>query len=252
MNEHKNHDQKDKPHEEHKAGEHQHNHPAAEKKEEKKHDPLKEKDLKIAEMTDKYLRALAELENYRKRVSKDKEDFVKYTRGDTARLILPVLDNLDRAVHATKITDNIESLRAGVELVLKQLEDALRDLGVKEIATKGIFNPEFHHALHQETRSDRPEGEIMEVYQKGYLVDDKVIRPALVKVASREEIRPKSEGPGPKDEKQTQDTGPKTQAEKQTRDPKPGDEKQTQGTVPGEQKEDSKSQIPDSGENKQS
>lgn len=219
MNEQKNHEQKDKHHEEHKAGEHQHNHPSAEKKEEKKHDPLAEKDAKIAEMTDKYLRALAELENFRKRVAKDKEDFVKYTRGDTARLVLPVLDNLDRAVHATKITDNIESLRAGVELVLKQLEDALRDLGVKEIDTKGIFNPEFHHALHQEPCSDRPEGEIIEVYQKGYMVDDKVIRPALVKVACREENGPKSEDPGSRDEQQSQNTNSRSQEDKEPQGP---------------------------------
>jgi molecular chaperone GrpE len=184
MTEHKNHDHKEnhehreKAHEEHKN---------QDKKEEKKpHDPLKEAQQKVAEMTDKYLRALAEHDNYRKRVGKDKEDFVKYTRGDTARVILPVLDNLDRAVHATKMTENVESLRKGVEMVIKQFEDALKELGLKEISTKGIFNPDYHQVMSKEA-SDKPEGEILEVYQKGYMVEDKVIRPALVKVAHREE-----------------------------------------------------------------
>lgn len=193
MNEHKNHDHKDKAREEPKK------HEAQDKKEEKKQDPLKEAQKQLAEMTDKYLRSLAELENFRKRVGKDKEDFVKYTRGDTARVILPVLDNLDRAVHATKVTDNVESLRIGVELVIKQFEDVLRELGVKEIPASGVFNPDFHQVMLKEA-SDRPEGEILEVFQKGFMVDDKVIRPSLVKVACKEE---------PKDDHKSEITDPK-------------------------------------------
>lgn len=184
MTEHKNHEHKD--HHEHKDKNHE-EHKNHDKKEEKKHhDPLKDAQKQVAEMTDKYLRALAEHDNYRKRVGKDKEDFVKYTRGDTARVILPVLDNLDRAVHATKVTENVESLRKGVEMVIKQFEDALKELGVKEIEAKGIFNPDFHQVMSKE-KSDKPEGEILEIYQKGYMVDDKVIRPAMVKVSHKEE-----------------------------------------------------------------
>ncbi len=225
-------EQKKDEHKDHKAKEHGH-HEAA-KKEEKKHfDPLREKDAKIAEMTDKYLRALAEFDNFRKRVGKDKEDFVKYTRGDTARVILPVLDNLDRAVHATTVTDNVEQLKKGIELVIKQFEEALKELGVKEVEAKGIFNPDFHQVMHKEM-SDRPEGEILEVYQKGYMVDDKVIRPAMVKVAYKAEAQgssPKaqeeeeSQGPGSKarEEEQSQVPGPKAQ-EEQTRAESPKDQ----------------------------
>lgn len=184
MNEHKNHDHKE-PHE--NKEQHEHKEKVPEKKEEKKHlDPIKEKEKLLAEMTDKYLRSLAEHDNFRKRVGKDKEDFVKYTRGDTARVILPVLDNLDRAVHATKVTDNAESIRKGVEFVIKQFEDALKELGLKEIEAKGIFNPDYHQVMSKEP-SDKPEGEILQVFQKGYMVDDKVIRPSLVKVAHKEE-----------------------------------------------------------------
>jgi molecular chaperone GrpE len=197
MNENKNHAHKENH--EHKREEHKnHNHNVHDKKEEKKPlDPLKESERLLADMTDKYLRSLAELENFRKRVGKDKEEFVKYTRGDTARIVLPVLDNLDRAVHATKISDNVESLRKGVELVIKQFEEALKELGVKEIETKGVFNPDFHQVMSKEA-SDKPEGEILEVYQKGYAVDDKVIRPSLVKVAHKEEKKEeqKEEKPG--------------------------------------------------------
>lgn len=148
---------------------------------------IKEKDEKIKELNDKYLRALAELENFRKRVSKDKEDFVKYTRGDTARLMIPVLDNLDRAVHATKITDNIESLRHGVELVIKQFEDVLKELGVREVEASGIFDPDKHQVVFKEHRDGAADGEIIEVYQKGYMCEDRVIRPAMVKVSVAEE-----------------------------------------------------------------
>jgi len=166
-----------------------------EKKQEKAHDKkgekhnkshadeLKERDVKLAEMTDKYMRALAELDNTRKRIVKEKEDYIKFAKRDAVEIFLPVLDNLDRAVHATKVTENVESLKKGIEMVIKQFEDIMKEIGAKEINTKGEFDPDFHHVIHKEHRDDRKEGEILEVYQKGYIIDNTVIRPARVKVA---------------------------------------------------------------------
>lgn len=146
---------------------------------------LAEKEAKIGEVTDKYLRALAELDNYRKRVAKDKEDFVRFTRGEVIRTVLPVLDNLDRAVHATKVTDNVESLRKGVEMVIKQFEEALKEMGAMEVSRKGVFNPELHHVIGKEKKEGAEDGEIIEVFQKGYMMDGLLVRPAIVKVAEK-------------------------------------------------------------------
>ncbi|MCX7698210.1 MAG: nucleotide exchange factor GrpE, partial [Candidatus Goldbacteria bacterium] len=154
-----------------------------EKKEVELENIIKEKDKIINEYTDKYLRALAELDNYRKRVAKEKQEFEKNTKCEAINIFLPILDNLERAMFAIDISKDIESLRKGIEMIIKQFNDILKDLGVKEIDTKGIFNPEFHHALHKEFVEGKSEGEILEVYQKGYIFEDKIIRPAIVKIA---------------------------------------------------------------------
>ena len=142
---------------------------------------------KNKELHDKYLRSLAELDNFRKRVAKDKEDFVKYTRSDVLQEVLPVLDNLERAMLAAAKTKDYEGLKAGIDMVIKQFGDTLKKLGASEIETKGVFNPELHHVMHKEHVDGKEEGEILEVYQKGYQMDGKLIRPAMVKVAVKEE-----------------------------------------------------------------
>jgi molecular chaperone GrpE len=146
-------------------------------------DIIKEKDAKINELTDKYLRSLAELDNYRKRVQKDKEDFAKFAKGDAISLFLPVMDNFQRALSSTEKIKDFEQLKKGIEMVIKQFEGALKELGAKEIKTEGIFDPLYHHVMHKEIVADKKDGEILEVYQKGYMMDDKIIRPAMVKIA---------------------------------------------------------------------
>jgi molecular chaperone GrpE len=149
-------------------------------------DMLREKDEKINELTDKYLRALAELDNFRKRMQKEKEDFVKYTRGEAVSLFLPVVDNFERAVASADKVKDFAQLKKGIEMVLKQFESALKEIGAKEIPTTGMFDPIYHHAMHKEHSEGKKDGEITEVYQKGYMLDDKIIRPAMVKIAHNE------------------------------------------------------------------
>jgi len=194
MEEHKDQHKDQKNHDSAENKEHHEHHEKKEHKKEKTQEEIiKEKDEKIHEWHDKYLRALAELDNYRKRVQKDKEDFVKFTRGDMAGEILPVLDNLERAVSTAGTAKDVETFKKGIEIIIKQFNDTLTKIGVKEIDTKIKFNPEFHHVMFKEHRDDKEEGEILEVYQKGYLLEDKIIRPAMVKVAVKEDAKPEAQ-----------------------------------------------------------
>ncbi|MBP7791560.1 MAG: nucleotide exchange factor GrpE [Candidatus Goldbacteria bacterium] len=162
--------------------------------EQKKYDEIiAEKDKKIYELTDKYLRALAELDNYRKRVAKEKQEFEKNTKNEVISIFLPIFDNLERAFASLETATDVNSLKAGIEMIIKQFKDTLKEMGVKEIETKGIFNPDFHHALHKEYVEGKSEGEILEVYQKGYLLDNRIIRPAMVKVACEKEEKKDSD-----------------------------------------------------------
>jgi len=144
---------------------------------------LIEKDKKINELTDKYLRALAELDNFRKRIAKEKQEFEKNAKNEAIYIFLPVLDNLERAISVSGNIQDIKTLIKGIEMIIKQFKDILKEIGVKEIETKGLFNPEYHHVLHKEHVEGKTDGEILEVYQKGYILGDKIIRPAMVKVA---------------------------------------------------------------------
>ena len=163
------------------------------KKEPTPEEILQEKDAKIAEMTDKYLRALAEQDNFRKRMQKDKEDFVKYSRSEAASLFLPVLDNFDRALASADKNKDFGQLKKGIDMVIKQFENVLKELGMKEIPTNGVFDPNLHHVVHKEHAAGKKDGEITEVYQKGFMMDDKVVRPASVKVAHNEPAKKDSQ-----------------------------------------------------------
>ncbi|HDT14889.1 MAG TPA: nucleotide exchange factor GrpE [Firmicutes bacterium] len=159
-----------------------------EEKEEREKTPgelLEEKEAMIKEITDKYMRALAEVDNARKRASKDRDDLVKFMKSEYVREFIPVMDNLDRAVHASKDADDVKTIKQGVEMILKQFEGIFSKLGIKEIKAKGVFDPMVHHVMHKEHAENKKEGEIIEVYQKGYEMDGMVVRPAMVKVATK-------------------------------------------------------------------
>ena len=133
------------------------------------------------ELYDKYLRLLAEFENYKKRTQKEKEDIYSLAKTDVVTKLLPVIDNFDRA---EKVIEN-ETVAEGVRLIHKQFDDFLTKLGVEEIPAEGCeFDPNLHSAVFHEEVEGEPENTVSEVLQKGYRLGDRVIRHAMVKVVN--------------------------------------------------------------------
>ncbi|HEY1305557.1 MAG TPA: nucleotide exchange factor GrpE [Vicinamibacterales bacterium] len=132
-------------------------------------------------LQDRLLRTAAEFDNYRKRVDRERRDLAEYTAADIISEMLPIVDNLERALAAASESD---PLRKGVELILKQMLDMLRKRGVKPIEALGTdFDPNFHQAVIHEVSAEHREGEIMEELQRGYLLGDRLLRASMVKVA---------------------------------------------------------------------
>jgi molecular chaperone GrpE len=144
-------------------------------------DPLEALRRERDALQDRLLRTAAEFDNYRKRMDRDRRDLADYTAGEVLGEFLPIIDNLERALQAAAPDD---PLRKGVELVHKQMLDLLRKRGVKPIEALGTdFDPNFHQAvIHEESAAHR-EGEVMEELQRGYVVGERLLRPAMVKVA---------------------------------------------------------------------
>ena len=132
-------------------------------------------------LQDRLLRTAAEFDNYRKRVDRERRDLADYTAADVVSEMLPIVDNLERALAAAAEAD---PLRKGVELIHKQMLDLLRKRGVKAIEALGAdFDPNFHQAVIHEPSNEHREGEVIEELQRGYLLGDRLLRPAMVKVA---------------------------------------------------------------------
>lgn len=131
---------------------------------------------------DVYLRKLAEFDNFRKRVDREREDVRQAAQEDLIRELLPVIDNFERALqHAD---DDSGAFHQGVEMIAKQLRDTLERKGVTEIDPVGqIFDPEVHEAVQRVEGGDHPPGTIVFVMLKGYTLGDRLIRPAMVGVA---------------------------------------------------------------------
>ena len=128
---------------------------------------------------DKYLRMMAEYDNFRKRSAKEREGVYADAYADCIASLLPILDNLERAGK----TDNFEGVKKGLEMTAKAFEDALSKMGVTEIECK-TFDPNLHNAVMHVEDESLGESEIVEVFQRGYAKGDKVIRYAMVKVAN--------------------------------------------------------------------
>lgn len=140
----------------------------------------------LERMKDKMVRHAAEFDNYKKRTAKEREDLYNTAVCDTVEKILPVKDNLERAIVAADNVDGAEATMAdGVKMILKQLEEVLSALGVEEIAAVGEqFDPEKHNAVMHEENDELDENTVCEEFMKGYICKGKVIRHSMVKVAN--------------------------------------------------------------------
>lgn len=137
----------------------------------------------LAEANDKYMRLFAEYDNYRKRSAKEREGIYTDACVDTVTEILPILDNMERAL---QYKDNdAENIAKGLEMIMKSFTETLAKLGVTEIEAQGkTFDPNFHNAVMHVDDEAYGEGEIIEVFMKGYIKGDKVLRHSMVKVAN--------------------------------------------------------------------
>jgi molecular chaperone GrpE len=139
----------------------------------------KEKDA----LQDRLLRVAAEFDNYRKRVERDRRDQAESATAEALSDLLPIIDDLERALKAPAAGE-AEGFRKGIELIHQQMIELLRKRGAKPIDAVGTdFDPRYHQAVVQESSADHREGEVMEEFARGYMLGDRLLRPAMVKVA---------------------------------------------------------------------
>lgn len=145
---------------------------------------LEEKEREAKENYERMLRVAADLENYKKRVSKEKEEWRKFANEDLIKAILPFVDNLERAVnHAEKVED-ANVLIEGVRLTLQQLHQTLNRFGVSPVESVGKpFDPTIHEAMVVVETDQHEPNQVLEEFQKGYYLNDRLLRPATVSVA---------------------------------------------------------------------
>lgn len=137
------------------------------------------------DLKDKYLRNLAEVDNFRKRIKKEKEEYQKYFLADFLKELLVVIDNLERALRVKNSETENGSIISGVEMIYKQFTDILKKNNVIEIdALNKPFDPNIHQALSKVEQEGVTEDIIVEIYQRGFMYNDKLLRPVLAKVAT--------------------------------------------------------------------
>ncbi len=153
---------------------------------------LKEATQEAKKYFDLYLRAQAEIENIKKRFQKEREQFIRFANESLIRDLLNVVDNLERAVSHSQgegqTQDSLKALREGVELTLKGMKDILEKAGLEGFESLGKkFDPNYHHAVEQRPDPSVEPGTVVEELQKGYLLNGRLIRPAMVVVSKKEE-----------------------------------------------------------------
>jgi molecular chaperone GrpE len=132
-------------------------------------------------LIDRLARAQAEFDNARKRTAKEQQDYRDYALADAIKALIPVLDSFDRALQTSP---EKSEFHVGVELIHKQLQDALGKIGVRPITAKGEqFDPRFHEAIEMVDTEDAPDHQVLDELQRGYKLKDRLLRPAMVRVA---------------------------------------------------------------------
>jgi molecular chaperone GrpE len=146
------------------------------------HNKLEEE---VKEYKDKYLRVLAEMDNTRKRLQKEKQEMTRFAVENVVAEILLPIDNLENALKFTEnLSDEMKMWAQGFQMILGQFKEVLSNHGVTPFHSQGtLFDPNLHHAIETEETSDQPEGMILQEYVKGYRCGDRTVRPARVKVA---------------------------------------------------------------------
>lgn len=146
-------------------------------------DPVAELEAKLEEEENRYLRLRADYDNLLRRTKLDREASEKYRAQNLLNDLLPVLDNLDRALQVEVTSEEAQSLYKGVEMVYRQFLDATAKEGLEAIGAEGEqFDPNFHQAVMQEQDADKESGVVLRELQKGYKLKDRVLRPAMVSV----------------------------------------------------------------------
>ena len=142
---------------------------------------LEKAEAALADHKDQHLRLMAEYQNYRNRTTEEKKKIYGDAKADCIKSLLTVVDTFERAMDAA-CSD--ETYKKGIEMTFSQLQKALEQMGVKEIAEVGVeFDPNLHNAIKQMDDTDFEENKVCQIYQKGYLLGDRLIRPAMVAVS---------------------------------------------------------------------
>ena len=145
--------------------------------------PLADLQREKEALQDRLLRTAAEFDNYRKRMERERRELTEYVASEVLVELLPIVDNLERALQAPAGGD-ADPFRRGVELIHRQMLDLLKKRGVTPIEAHGAdFDPNFHQAVIHEASSEHREGQVMQELQRGYMVGERLLRPAMVKVA---------------------------------------------------------------------
>lgn len=146
-------------------------------------------------LKDQYLRARADFENFRKRAEREKTEYFKFALAQSFRDLLPVLDNFERALETDPAAS--EEFKRGIDLIYKQFSETLQKYGLTVINEVGVpFDPNRHEAVMREESSDFPSHSVMGVLQKGYFLNERLLRPAMVKVSIGTEGEESSESEG--------------------------------------------------------
>lgn len=157
-------------------------------KSEKSDEKFNELQQKYDTLNQQYLRLAADFENYRKRQEHEREDLLKFGTENALKKMIEVLDNFERGKKALESVEDCVKVKESFDLVHKQTVETLKKLGLEEIETEGKeFDPNFHDAVMQTPTSEHPEHTVINELQKGYKMGDKVLRPALVNVATSQE-----------------------------------------------------------------
>ena len=147
-------------------------------------DQLLEKTEELHALNDKYLRLAAEFDNYKRRVQRDQRDTIRFANEKLFKDLLPTLDNLERALQSGREQARLEGLLEGVDLTYKHFLDTLQKMGIKQVTSVGeTFDPAQHQAVGQVESTTATENVVVDEYQKGYFLHDRILRPAMVTVA---------------------------------------------------------------------